>query len=63
VTTVRFLVDGRKVATARKGVAGLFAATWNGSGAAKHGKHSLTAIAVDKSGRTGSAQRFVSSCK
>jgi subtilisin family serine protease len=60
VTTVRFLVDGRKVATARKGVAGLFAATWNGSGAAKHGKHSLTAVAVDKSGRTGSAQRFKS---
>ena len=63
VKTVRFLVDGRKVATAKKGVAGLFAATWNGSGAAKHGKHSLTAVAVDKSGRTGSAQRFVSSCK
>jgi hypothetical protein len=44
-------------------VAGLFAATWNGSGGASHGKHSLTATAVDKSGRTGTAQRVVASCK
>jgi len=63
VKSVRFAVDGRTVAVAKNGAAGVFGATWKGSGAAKHGKHSLTATAVDGGGHTGSAQRVVVSCK
>jgi minor extracellular serine protease Vpr len=63
VKSVRFAVDGRTVAVAKKGAAGVFGATWKGSAAAKHGKHSLTATAVDGGGHTGSAQRLVVSCK
>ena len=63
VKSVRFAVDGRTVAVAKNGAAGVFGATWKGSGAAKHGKHSLTATAVDGGDHTGSAQRVVVSCK
>jgi hypothetical protein len=63
VKSVRFAVDGRTVAVAKNGAAGVFGATWKGSAAAKHGKHSLTATAVDGGGHTGSAQRVVVSCK
>ena len=63
VKSVRFAVDGRTVAVAKNGAAGVFAATWKGSAAAKHGKHSLTATAVDGGGHTGSAKRVVVSCK
>jgi minor extracellular serine protease Vpr len=63
VKLVRFSVDGRTVATATKGAAGIFQATWAGSGAAAHGNHLLTAIAIDRSGRTGTAQRVVAGCK
>jgi len=63
VKLVRFAVDGRNVAVAKTSAAGVFGATWTGSAAASHGKHSLTATAVDAGGRTGSAQRVVVSCK
>ncbi len=63
VKSVRFAVDGRTVAVAKNGAAGVFGATWKGSAAAAHGKHSLTATAVDGGGHTGSAQRLVVSCK
>ena len=60
--SVRFAVDGRTVAVANKGTSGIFAATWQKSAAVSHGKHSLTATAVDSGGKTGSAQRIVVGC-
>ena len=63
VKSVRFAVDGRTVAVATKGTDGIFGATWQKSAAASHGKHSLTATAIDGGGKTGSAQRIVVSCR
>jgi minor extracellular serine protease Vpr len=60
--SVRFL-DGRKpIATARRGVAGLYSVAWKRGGAAK-GRHTLRAIVTDAKGRQAEAQRVVRVCK
>jgi subtilisin family serine protease len=63
VKSVRFAVDGTTVAVAKKGVTGIWSATWHRSAALAHGAHTLSATAVDGRGRTGSARRVVAICK
>ena len=62
VRSVRFTVDGRRVAVDRRGVAGLFTATWH-SAQAKHGRHVLTAIATDGAGKRFAAERPARVCR
>jgi minor extracellular serine protease Vpr len=60
VTGVRFLLDGKQVAVARRGD-GLWTAGASTAKAAA-GRHTLTAVATVPGGRTVSAQRIVRSC-
>lgn len=59
---VRFTADGRTVATATRGQAGLYAATWNRVGVAV-GPHELGATVVDSAGRTATRTLPVRICK
>jgi minor extracellular serine protease Vpr len=59
---VRFSVDGRPIATDRKGTAGLYDATWR-TAAAAAGPHRLRAQVSDAAGRTAAAVRAVTVCK
>ncbi len=61
VRNVRFLVDGKPVATVRRGTAGLYAATWTTKGASK-GAHELEAVVTDAAGKTAEASRSVKVC-
>ena len=61
VRAVKFSVDGKRVATVRRGMAGLYAATWRTRGAAR-GKHELRAVVADAAGATASAGRTVRVC-
>jgi Subtilase family len=62
VVSVRFGVDGRRIATVRRGAADLFTARWNASGA-RRGSHVLTATATDSAGKRLVASRRVRVCK
>jgi hypothetical protein len=62
VTSVRFFVDGKRVAVDRRGGAGLFSATWPTRRAAAGG-HELRAVATDGGGRTATATRHVRVCR
>jgi minor extracellular serine protease Vpr len=61
VTRVRFAIDGKRVAVATKGTAGLWSATVKRRLAP--GRHRLDAVAVDASGSTASARRIVPACR
>jgi len=61
VRSVRFSVDGRRVAVDRKGVVGLFTTTWH-VGSTSHGRHVLKALATDARGRHVSATRSIRVC-
>jgi len=58
VRSVRFDVDGRRVATVQHGVGGI----WSASVRLTHGRHVLVATAVDAKGRTATARRIVGTC-
>jgi minor extracellular serine protease Vpr len=58
VRVVRFSVDGRRVATDRAGSQG----AWTARVRLPHGRHTLTATAVDGRGHTASATRIVRAC-
>jgi minor extracellular serine protease Vpr len=60
--SVRFDVDGRRIAIDRKGAADLFTAHWHAAKAAR-GNHVLKAIATDASGKQAAANRSVRVCK
>ncbi len=62
LTAVAFFDGNRKIAVVKKGVLGLYAATWKPQGA-KGSKHVLRVLAVDGAGRTASATRTVRRCK
>jgi hypothetical protein len=62
VRSVRFAVDGHRVAVDRRGTADLFTATWHAA-KAKHGRHALTALATDSSGKRLAAVRTVRVCR
>jgi minor extracellular serine protease Vpr len=59
---VRFSVDGKPLATDRRGTGGLYAATWKTAGVAR-GPHTLSARVTDAAGRTATAERTVKVCK
>ncbi|MDQ3875631.1 MAG: Ig-like domain-containing protein, partial [Actinomycetota bacterium] len=61
VRRVRFLVNGRRIRTVRRGAGGLFATTWNPRGGKR--RHVLRALATDAGGRTAGARRTVGACR
>src|SRR5919204_438862 len=62
VRSVRFGVDGRRIAVDRNGALDLFTATWHTAGA-KRGHRVLTATATDAAGKRITARRSVRVCK
>jgi minor extracellular serine protease Vpr len=58
---VRFLVDGKPIATIRRGSAGLYATTWAPKGL-KRGRHVLQAVVADAGGATRAAGLGVKVC-
>jgi hypothetical protein len=62
IVSVRFLDGKRRVATVRKGVAGLFAASWK-TGKTKRGTHTLQALATDAKTKTATARERVRVCR
>jgi hypothetical protein len=62
VRSVRFGVDGRRIALDRNGTLDLFTTTWHTANA-KRGRHALTATATDAAGRRITARRSVRVCK
>jgi minor extracellular serine protease Vpr len=59
--TVRFSVDGRRIATDRTGVAGLYSTTWR-RGKLARGKHRLVAQVTDAVGAKAAGARVVRVC-
>jgi minor extracellular serine protease Vpr len=62
IRDVRFLVDGRRVASVARGTAGLYTASWRSRGSTR-GAHVLTAVVSDASGARIEASRSVRVCK
>jgi hypothetical protein len=62
ITSVRFFVEGKRVAVDRSGGSGLFSATWSTRRAAAGG-HDLRAVATDSGGRTAAATRHIRVCR
>ncbi|HET7567656.1 MAG TPA: S8 family serine peptidase [Gaiellaceae bacterium] len=60
VTSVRVLLDGKRLASAHLRAAGIWVASW--SGKAKHGRHVLSAVVRDKRGHGATATLAVRSC-
>jgi hypothetical protein len=58
IVAVRFTVDGRRVATTRRSVQGI----WTARAHLTRGRHVLVATAVDGKGVSASAQRQVRTC-
>jgi hypothetical protein len=58
VASVRFAIDGRRIATVRRGDQGIWSTTMRYPG----GRHTLTATVLDRKGRTASARRMVHPC-
>ncbi len=61
IAGVTFSVDGRTIATVKRGSAGLYAADWTRTGLSP-GKHALRATVTDVSGAKASAPRGVKLC-
>jgi minor extracellular serine protease Vpr len=62
VRTVRFFVDGKQIDIDRRGVVDVFTGSWS-TRLAEPGRHVLSAIATDASGRTLSGTRRVRVCR
>jgi hypothetical protein len=62
ISQVRFYDGEHRIATVKKGVAGLYAATWKRRAAAK-GRHTLQAVLVDAAGKKVLAKRAVRVCR
>jgi hypothetical protein len=62
IRAVRFLDGRRPIKTVRKGVAGLYSATWR-TRRAKPGQHRLRAVVESARGRRAVASRVVRLCK
>lgn len=62
IASVRFTVDGARIATTRRGAGGLYSATWNRRGLGI-GEHELAAIVTDTAGRTATKTIVVKICK
>ena len=61
LTAVAFFDGKRKIAVVKRGVLGLYAATWN-RGSGPKGNRVLRALAVDAAGRAASATVTVRVC-
>jgi hypothetical protein len=59
---VRFYDGKRGIATVRRGVAGLYSATWR-TNRTKKGRHALRAVVLDARGRTLSVRRVLRVCR
>jgi hypothetical protein len=62
VVSVRFGVDGRRLAVDRRGTLDLFTTTWHAA-KARRGRHLLTAMATDAAGRRVTARHAVRVCR
>jgi hypothetical protein len=62
IRSVRFYDGQRRIATVRRGVAGLYAATWP-TARAPRGRHLLRAVVLDRRGRTYGVQRVLRICR
>jgi minor extracellular serine protease Vpr len=62
IRSVRFFDGPRGIATVRRGVAGLYSATWRTARAAR-GRHRLRAVVLDQRGRTFGVQRVLRICR
>jgi minor extracellular serine protease Vpr len=62
VRSVRFFLDGKQIATDRRGTSDVFTGTWQAR-FAERGGHTLEALATDAAGRTLSATRHVRVCR
>jgi minor extracellular serine protease Vpr len=62
IRSVRFYDGKRGVATVRRGVAGLYSATWR-TNRTKKGRHALRAVVLDARGRTLSVRRVLRVCR
>jgi minor extracellular serine protease Vpr len=62
IRSVRFFDGRRGVATVRRGVAGLYSATWR-TARARKGRHVIRAVVLDRRGRTFSARRVLRVCR
>ena len=62
VRSVRFLVDGKQIASDRRGAADVYTGTWQ-TRFAPPGRHRLAAVATDSAGATFSARRHLRVCR
>jgi hypothetical protein len=62
IRSVRFFVDGKRIATVRRGATGLYRADWRPKGLAR-GSHMLQAIVTDEAGATAEAFRGMKICR
>jgi minor extracellular serine protease Vpr len=62
IRAVRFFDGARRLATVRRGTAGLYAKDWSTKGV-KPGRHLLRAVAIDRRGKRFSALRTVRVCR
>jgi len=62
VRSVRFFDGERRIATVRRGVAGIYGANWR-TGGLKRGRHVLRAVVRDASGKTAVTTRAVRVCR
>jgi minor extracellular serine protease Vpr len=62
IRSVRFYDGKRGIATVRRGIAGLYSATWR-TRRAKKGRHALRAVVLDQRGRVLSARRVLRVCR
>jgi hypothetical protein len=61
VRSVRWFVDGHRIAVTRSGAGGIYSTTWNRAGA-KKGTHRLRSVVVDAKGRSAATSRTVRVC-
>jgi hypothetical protein len=62
IRSVRFYDGARGIATVRRGVAGLYSATWRATRASK-GRHAIRAVVLDRNGRTFTSRRVLRVCR
>ena len=61
ITSVTFFDGEKKISVVKKGVLGIYGATWRTTGASR-GDHRLRAVVVDKKGKQATAERTVRVC-
>jgi minor extracellular serine protease Vpr len=62
IRSVRFYDGRRGIATVRRGVAGLYSASWR-TARSRKGRHAIRAVVLDRRGRTFTARRVLRVCR